>query len=115
MSQRNLFYELPKELRHQILEMRPEPYTYFKGLPNELQRKIETFRPRHPVAQIAAANIRPYNVSTGGFTFGHTFPPPYKPWGHYPSDRLKHHYLPGEGLIYEDDTLVTEGMRGVGM
>ena len=104
MSQRNLFYELPKELRHQILEMRPEPYTYFKGLPNELQRKIETFRPRHPVAQIAAENIRPYNVSGGGFSFNRqAFPPPYKPWGHYPSDRLKHHYLPGEPLIGEVD------------
>ena len=94
MSQRNLYYDLPVEL----------------------QSKIQIFRPRHPVAQIAAENIRPYNVSTGGFSFNRqAFPAPYKPWGHYPSDRLKHHYLPGEGLIYKDDTLVTEGMRGVGM
>ena len=103
MSQRNLFYELPKEIRHQILEMRPEPYTYFKGLPNELQRKIETFRPRHPVAQIASENIRPHRVGTGGFTFGSSFQPPYKPYGYYHSDNLKHHYLPGEPLVEEID------------
>ena len=82
MSQRNLYYDLPREL----------------------QSKIQIFRPRHPVAQIAAENIRPYNVSTGGFSFNRqAFPPPYKPWGHYPSDRLKHHYLPGEGNIGEVD------------
>ena len=76
MSQRNLFYELPVEL----------------------QRKVEIFRPKHPVAQIAAENIRPnraevlgqYNVNPGAFSFNRpAFPPPYKPWGHYPSDRLK--------------------------
>ena len=102
MSQRNLFYELPKELRHQILEMRPEPYTYFKDLPNELQRKIETFRPRHPVAQIASENIRPNREVLGQFHFG-AFQPPGRPYGSYHSDNLKHHYLPGEPLIGEVD------------